>query len=216
MEPNHNISEAQEQLGKILQKASEQFLTIGIRSVTLDDIAKELGISKKTIYAHFENKGQLVYECVKADISCKQQSVEAIIEQDNSALEHMLFIGRRVIQDLSTFSVNIALDLMKFYPESWQLVDQHKKDFVSKVIISNIIKGKQEGLYRENINEESTAWLYIAFMDSIMTPQGPNKTGLSASELYREHLLHHMYSICTEQGRATLETLLTTISLSHS
>jgi TetR/AcrR family transcriptional regulator, cholesterol catabolism regulator len=216
MEPHLNISDAQEQLGKILQKASEQFLTIGIRSVTLDDIARELGISKKTIYAHFENKGELVYQCVQEDISRKQKTVEAIISEDNSALEHMLFIGKQVIQDLSTFSVNIALDLMKFYPESWQLVDQHKKDFVSKVIINNIIKGKQEGLYRENINEESTAWLYIAFMDSIMTPQAPNKNGLSASELYREHLLHHMYSICTEKGRETLEELLTTIRLSHS
>jgi TetR/AcrR family transcriptional regulator, cholesterol catabolism regulator len=216
MESHINIQDAQEQLGKILAKASELFLTIGIRSVTLDEIARELGISKKTIYAHFENKGQLVYQCVQSDINHKQRAVEEILAKECSSIEEMLFIGRQVIQDLSAFSINIALDLAKFYPESWQLVEQHKRDFVFQVIINNIRKGKQEALYRESINEESTTWLYMAFMDSLLTPHSALRTGLSASELYREHLLHHMYSLCTEKGRETLEHLLTTIRLSQS
>lgn len=214
MEALIQIPDSSEQLSKILLKASEMFLSIGIRTVTLDDIARDLGISKKTIYSHFKNKGQLVFECVRTDLQIKQQIVAEITQQDFNAIEEMLHIGRQVMHSLQTFSVNIIIDLMKFYPESWQLIEDHKSNFVYNIVLNNIRKGKEQGLYRDNINEDVTARIFIGFTDSVMMPQGVLKNGMPLSELYREHLIHHMYALCTEQGRQSFESLLSTIQLS--
>jgi AcrR family transcriptional regulator len=202
-----------EQVEKILCKAGEMFLTIGIRAVTLDDIARELGMSKKTIYTFFENKGQLVYRIVQEDLKHKQAIVLGITTEGHDPINEMLVIAREVMLSLQTFSVNIVTDLQKFYPESWQLIEQHKQGFVYNIMLSNHQRGKKEGLYRENLQEEIVTRMFIGFTDSILNPQGLLKTGIPIAQLYLEHLIYHLYSVCTDKGRQHLEELLQSLQL---
>lgn len=202
-----------EQVEKILLKAGEMFLTIGIRAVTLDDIARELGMSKKTIYTFFENKGQLVYRIVQEDLQRRQSFVLGITEQGHDPINEMLLIAREVMLSLQTFSVNIVSDLQKFYPESWQLIEQHKQGFVYNIMLNNHQRGKEEGLYRKNIQEDIITRMFIGFTNSILNPQGLLKTGIPIAQLYLEHLIYHLYSICSEKGRQHLEQLLQSLQL---
>ncbi len=205
--------EQPDQVEKILTKAGEMFLSIGIRAVTLDDIARELGMSKKTIYTFFENKGLLVYSIVQEDIREKQATVLSITREGHDPITEMLIIAREVAASLQTFSVNIVSDLMKFYPESWQLVEQHKQGFVYNILLDNHKRGKAAGLYRDNLQEEITTRMFIGFTDSILNPQGLLKTGMPIAQLYLEHLNYHLYSICSERGRQHLEQLLINLKL---
>lgn len=214
MEMSFIANDSSDQVEKILAKAGEMFLSIGIRAVTLDDIAKELGMSKKTIYTFFENKGAIIFQIVQHDILKKQEIVLSITNQQHDPITEMILIGKEVMDSLQTFSVNIVSDLMKFYPEAWQLVEQHKQDFVYSVMLSNHQKGKAAGLYRQDINDDMITRLIISFTDSIINPQGLLKTGIPIARIYKEYLLYHLYSICSEKGRGRLEELLKTIELS--
>jgi AcrR family transcriptional regulator len=214
MEMSAIAHESNDQVEKVLSKAGEMFLSIGIRAVTLDDIAKELGMSKKTIYTFFENKGAIIFQIVQSDILRKQEVVLSITNQHHDPITEMILIGKEVIDSLQTFSINIVSDLMKFYPEAWQLVEQHKQDFVYSVMLNNHRKGKATGLYRQDLNDDMTTRLIISFTDSIINPQGLLKTGMPIANIYKEYLLYHLYSICSEKGRGRLEELLKTIELS--
>lgn len=214
MEMSAIANDSNEQMEKVLSKGGEMFLSIGIRAVTLDDIAKELGMSKKTIYTFFENKGDIVFQIVQNEILRKQDIVLSITNQHLDPVAEMILIGKEVIDSLQTFSFNIVSDLMKFYPEAWQLVEQHKQDFVYSVMLKNLKRGKAIGLYRPDLNDDMTTRLIISFTDSIINPHGLLKTGMPIANIYKEYLLYHLYSICSEKGRGRLEELLITIELS--
>jgi len=208
------ISDLSEQELKVVNAATGLFLSKGIRTVTLDNIAGKLGMSKKTIYAIFGTKAELVHSCVRLDLQKRMEEISVIQKQNYDAVEEMLQIGKKVSAYLRLFSVNILEELSKFYPQSWQSVERYKDEVINKIILANLQKGKESGLYRQNLNEKLVAHIFMSFMDSAMMQHSVLKTKASLNDIYSEHLLMHMYAICSEDGRAQLEQLLNTIRLS--
>ena len=146
---------------KIFEKARQLFSRIGVRNTTMDDLAKELGISKKTLYKEIDNKADLVKFCVEYDLRCDEKAILAISENTENAIEELLLIAAHIHAELQMFHPSIIQDLMKFYPESWLMIEQHRDIFAKKNIANNLRKGIEQGLYRKDINVDMVTMLQL-------------------------------------------------------
>jgi TetR/AcrR family transcriptional regulator, cholesterol catabolism regulator len=182
---------------KIYEKARHLFYTIGIRNTTMDDLAKELGISKKTLYKEIDNKADLVKYCVEVDLKQDEAAIKSISDKTENAIEELLLIAAHINQELQTFHPSMVRDLVKFYPESWMLIEQHRDVFARKNISDNIRKGIRQGLYRKDINVDIVTLLQLHM--SFLPIEMENKV-YKPTEVYAEILKYNFYAIATPKG----------------
>ncbi len=195
------VTEEEQQLkDKILETAQRLFLSIGVRSVTMDDLANELGVSKKTIYRFISNKADLVRNCVQKEIETTSNRIIQITSNSNDAIEEMLLIGTMVIESLKQFNANTITELKKFYPKSWLLVEKHHSEFVLSIIKNNLLKGINEGLYRPEINVDIIARLYIGKSQLLLEVNDFGGQTYNPSDLYLEFFSYHIRGIASSRG----------------
>lgn len=206
--------EERELLDRILETARGMFLDIGVRSVTMDDLAGELGMSKKTVYRLIENKADLVRNCVQAEIGSARERVQKITASSSDAIEEMLLVGTMVIESLRRFNTNTIFELKKFYPESWLLVERHHSEFVLNMIRNNLLKGINEGLYRPEINVDIVSRIYIGKMEMLMEIRPEEAGGSSTSEIYMEFFNYHIRGVASPKGVGRLAIYKNKIKLS--
>lgn len=190
---------------KIVANAKELFLKIGIRSVTMEVVAKSLGISKKTIYSVFVNKAALVHNCVSYDINIRKAEINRIFNANHNAIEEMIYMSINVSQLLKNIAVSVVYDLQKFFPETWQLLQDYKLQFIKEHIVMNLHKGIASGLYRENLDVEMISRLYIANADNIFNTQVFPVDDYDPVNTYTALIKYHLYAIATENGKEILE-----------
>jgi AcrR family transcriptional regulator len=153
---------------EIIERSAQLFLKNGVKSVTMDDVASNLGISKKTLYVHFKDKNELVKAILSAKIEldrnfCCQKKIEA-----ENAIDELFLISKFVLEQIGNINPVVFFDLKKYHPEGWQIMVEHKWGFILNSIRENIDRGIQEGIYRDNIDREIVARLYVASTDTIM------------------------------------------------
>jgi AcrR family transcriptional regulator len=195
---------------KIFEKARHLFYTIGVRNTTMDDLAKELGISKKTLNKEIENKADLVKFCVQYDLKKDEDSIYQISANTENAIEELLLIASHIYSELQTFHPTMMHDLVKFYPESWTLVENHRDIFAKKNITDNLKKGIQQGLYRKDINTEMVTMLqlHLSFL-----PLQVNIKNFKPADVYLEILKYNFYAIATPKGIELFQQLIKKIKL---
>ncbi len=195
---------------KVFEKARYLFNTIGIRNTTMDDLAKELGISKKTLYKEVENKADLVKFCIEYDLSQDKQLINSISENTENAIEELVLIAAHINKELQIYHPSILKDLTKLYPECWTLIENHKDTFIQKNISDNIKKGIKQGLYREDIDAElaTIIQLHLCFL-----PLENGYHNYNASQIYREILKYNLYAIATPKGIKLFEKLIKNINI---
>ena len=215
MEQLKAISEEEQLLvDKILTTAHKLFLTIGVRSVTMDDLASELGISKKTLYRFISNKADLVKYCVQNEISNTSEKILNIVANSEDAIQEMLLIGTMVFESLKQFNANTIVELKKFYPDSWLLVERHHTQFVFNNIKNNLLKGINEGLYRPEINVDIIAKLYIGKSQMLLEVNDFGGQTYNPSDLYLEFFSYHIRGIASSRGVGKLATYKNKIKFS--
>jgi len=137
---------------RILNKARELMFQTGVKHVTMDDLATQLGISKKTIYQYFKDKDALVSSVVenvlaKHALICNQSMQIA----DNAV--HEIFLLMTVLQELfSSMNPLTLFEIEKYYPLAFDKIKKHKDDFIFSMISANLEKGIAEGLYRKDVD----------------------------------------------------------------
>jgi AcrR family transcriptional regulator len=137
---------------RILNKARELMFQTGVKHVTMDDLATQLGISKKTIYQYFKDKDALVSSVVENDLAkhaliCNQSMQIA----DNAV--HEIFLLMTVLQELfSSMNPLTLFEIEKYYPLAFEKIKKHKDDFIFSMISANLEKGIAEGLYRKDVD----------------------------------------------------------------
>jgi TetR/AcrR family transcriptional regulator, cholesterol catabolism regulator len=139
---------------RIKQKAHDLVMQYGIRSVSMDDIASGLGMSKKTIYQFFSDKNELVQAIIKDVI----EENETCCRQDKATAKdaiHEVFLAMQMMQEMfSNMNPSIVYDLEKFHPKAYSVFHKHKHSFLYQVLKENLTRGIKEELYRKDINEE--------------------------------------------------------------
>lgn len=193
---------------QILTKATEMFLTLGFKSVTMDDIATEMGISKKTIYQHFSNKDALVKTVTTnlfETISC---GIDAIILADKNPIEELFSIKEFVMQNLKDENTSPIYQLQKYYPKIHKSLMIKQFEKMGSCVIENLEKGIQLGLFRNDIHKELIARFYFAGMTSIKDAEIFNPKDFSSKIVQSSYLEYHLRAICTLKGVEQLEQLI--------
>ncbi|MCV9385618.1 TetR/AcrR family transcriptional regulator [Reichenbachiella ulvae] len=142
---------------KISQTAYELFHRFGIRSVSMDDIARELSISKKTIYQYFKDKDEMVTHGVMRHIEREINEFTGVLEKSNNAVLELVNLSTCIKRNMKKINPSMLFDLQKFHPEAWTKWLEFKNDFIKKTVLEVIRRGKKEGYFRSDVNEEMMA-----------------------------------------------------------
>jgi len=190
---------------KIISKATELFLKLGFKSVTMDDIAGEMCISKKTIYKYFCNKEVLIEEGTVIVHEKIHQVISAIIAKNYNAIEENFEIRKMFKEMFQSSDTSPIYQLKKHYPEIYEKVMGREIDECNTVFKLNIEKGIEQGLYRKNINIENCIKFYYTLIFSI---NETTRLENEVIELELQALEYHTRAMATEAGIIELEKQL--------
>ena len=185
---------------EILEKVGNVFMRYGIKSVTMDDMARELKISKKTLYKYVSDKNDLVCKVMGAHCEMdKIQFNEAIHSVDN-AIDEIFAITKYVGDQVKQMHPSIHYDLEKYYPEAWEIFEDHKNNFIYECVLHNINTGIEQKLYRENLNGSIIAKIYSKKIDMIFNNEIFPSNKFKFSDVHIEMVRYHLRGIVNEKG----------------
>lgn len=187
---------------KIISKASDMFLKLGFKSITMDDIAGEMCISKKTIYKYFCNKELLIEESTATIHTEIHQIIDNVISQNYNAIQENFEIRKMFKEMFKSSDTSPIYQLKKHYPEIYERVMSREIDECNSLFKQNIEKGIKQGLYRENLNIESYVRFYYLLVFSIKESTSSEK---EAQKLELEILEYHTRALATPNGIIELE-----------
>jgi AcrR family transcriptional regulator len=192
---------------QILNASFQLYMKRGIRSVSMDDLARHLGISKKTIYLYYENKDALVSAMVISHIDAEKKEVQNILSNSENAIDEMQQIARMALRTLSEVSSGTMFDLQKYYRKQWTAVTDLHKNFLHAIITQNIERGVREGIYRPEINAEIIARLYGEMAFSIVNDDVFSMQNFNMQEVYTQAFHYHINGILSPKGDKIFQTL---------
>lgn len=190
---------------RILARAEELFMQYGIRSVSMDDIANHLGMSKKTLYQYFADKDELVEAVVDGHINGIQEDCLLCRRDATDAIHEIFITMERIMEEFSNMNPMLLYDLEKFHFRAYQRFREHKDKFLLQVIRENIEWGIKDELYRPDVNVEVMSKFRI---ESMMIPFNvavfpPGKYNLATtSELIMENFA---YGLATIKGHKLIQ-----------
>ena len=193
---------------KILQKATELFLSHGFKSVTMDDIAEGMGISKKTVYTHFSTKTQLVEGVTHHLFEIISRGIDAIRDQHKNPIEEMYEIKKFVMSNLKGEKASPIFQLQKYYPEIFQTVRQKQLEKMRECTVENLQKGIEKGVYRSNLNLGFVSRIYFLGMNGIKDENIFPRSEFSSKEIHEEFLNYHLRGIVTPKGLEKLMEII--------
>jgi AcrR family transcriptional regulator len=190
---------------KIIKKATDMFLKLGFKSVTMDDIAGEMCISKKTIYKYFSNKETLIEEGTEVVHQNIHRLMEEVISQNHNAIAENFQMREMFKEMFKSFDQSPAYQLKKHYPEIYEKMMANEIEDCSRFFRLNIEKGITEGLYRTETDVEAAVKFYYTLIFSINETTRLEK---DAYELEAKALEYHTRAIATPAGILELQNQL--------
>ncbi len=190
---------------RILIKAEELFMQYGIRSVSMDDIANSLGMSKKTVYQYYADKDELVDAVVDGHINDIQHDCVQCREEAKDAVHEIFITMERIMEEFSNMNPMVLYDLEKFHFKSYQRFRDHKDKFLAQMIRNNIEWGIRDELYRPEMNIDVMCKFRL---ESMMIPFNvalfpPGKYNLA--QLSEEIIQHFVYGMATIKGHKLIQ-----------
>ncbi|HEY8931189.1 MAG TPA: TetR/AcrR family transcriptional regulator [Mucilaginibacter sp.] len=188
------------QIERIIQGGEDLFLQAGIKSVTMDDIARHLGMSKKTIYQFFRDKNELVIALVKKKLKEDEDQIAAIISQSGNVIEEMINMMKCSEDIFSRINPIVIHDMQKYHPEAWTEFQKFKAEVLISTMEELLGKGIKQGYIRPDIDVR-----IIARMRVTQVEMGFNTTIFPVAEfnpwkVQVQFLEHFNYGICTLKG----------------
>lgn len=190
---------------KIIARATDLFLKLGFKSVTMDDIAGEMCISKKTIYKYFCNKELLIAETTEIVHRAIHQSINTIVAKNHNAIEENFEIRKMFKEMFKSGGTSPAYQLKKHYPEIYDNVMAREINECNTVFRQNIEKGIQQGLYRKNVQINTYVEFYYTLIFSI---NGNISSEKESKEMEMQALEYHTRAMATPEGIIELEKQL--------
>lgn len=188
------------QIERIIQGGEELFLTAGIKSVTMDDIAKHLGMSKKTIYQFFKDKNELVLALTKKKLQEDEEQMAEIISKSTNVIEEMINMMKCSEDILSRINPIVIHDMQKYHPDAWKQFQDFKSGVMIHTMEELLIKGIKQGYIRPDIDVK-----IIARMRMNLVELGFNSSVFPIAEfntwtVQQQFNEHFNYGICTLKG----------------
>jgi AcrR family transcriptional regulator len=180
-------------------------MTYGIKSITMDDVSRELGVSKKTLYQFVTDKDDLVGKFIDNEIAIRQEEICKCFRTGLNAIDELFEISIFMNKILRNQNPATEYDLKKYYPEHYQKIVKTRREGIYSYILTNLNNGKKEGLYRDDLNNEIIARLYLSRSESIHVSDLFTIEEYTSHELFMELIKYHVRGIATQKGISVLE-----------
>lgn len=185
---------------RILQGAFQLFSQYGIKSVSMDDIARHLSVSKKTIYQSYKDKNDIVLQIMRGMLNANKQEVDRCRSNAKDAVQEGIEIINHIQRLIASFNPSFFYDMQKYHPDAWQMFRSFREEFAYLKLKDTLQRGIQEGLYRDNINIEIMARMRIEDMEAVFNPFLFTPSKFNLTELIYETTLHFLYGVATIKG----------------
>lgn len=195
-------------LKNILEKVQCLYLKYGIKSITMDDVARELGISKKTLYTFVSDKNDLVKKILDKQLEEGKCYFDTISNQTLNAIEEIIEVHKHVNNAIKKYNPTTEYDLRKYYPELYKPFIEEKRKRMFGWILSNIKNGKSLGLYRDDVNEKVIAMLVVSRNEFLVESDLFSENEFNSSDFFNEILKYHIRGIATQKGIDLYESYL--------
>jgi AcrR family transcriptional regulator len=185
----------------ILEEVGKMYMRHGIRSVTMDDVAAELGVSKKTLYQNFKDKAELVSQVVESFLS-KDEQCHCHENDSLNAIDRVFWMREHLNNLLKLAHNNLEYDLKKSYPKLYKKISEYKKERFYEDSFSVIEQGKQEGFFRAEVDSDFVSRLSVGRFLLVFNPD----YGLFTQDevrnisLFDQVMDYHFHGICTDEG----------------
>jgi len=193
---------------KILEKATDMFLNLGFKSVTMDDLANEMGISKKTIYAHYDNKTELVEESTMYMFDIISNGIDLICDLQQNPIEELYEIKKFIMMNLKNEKSSPQYQLQKYYPKIHNVLRDKNFEVMQECVVRNVEKGIELGIYRQNLNIEFVSRIYFSGIHSIKDQKLFPLDKFPIITLMDDYLEYHLRGIVTPSGRKILNKII--------
>ncbi|MFH6981912.1 TetR/AcrR family transcriptional regulator [Marinoscillum luteum] len=195
---NIQISVAKE---RILEGAHSLFIQYGVRSVSMDDVARELAMSKKTLYLHFSNKDELVTEVVRFHMDGEMAEFGRVIESASNAVDEIFKLAKCMREHAFRVNPSLLYDLHKYHADAWAIFQEFKSEYLVGQIIDNIERGKREGYYRLELNARVLAILRMEIVQMVFSDQVFPRSEFDFIEVQMQVFDHFVHGLLSEKGK---------------
>ena len=193
---------------KIINKAIDMFMEIGFKTLTVDDIASEMCISKRTIYEHFHKKHNLVEAATMHLFEKISNGIDEISALNKNPIEELFVIKNFVMENLKNESTSPIYQLKKYYPQIYESLMDRQFNKMDICVLENLKKGIKQRFYRDDINLRLISRFYFAGINSIRDAELFNPIQFSNIEVQKAYLEYHLRAICTQKGIDFMETII--------
>lgn len=166
----------------------------------MDDIAKHLGMSKKTIYMHYKDKDELVYLLIKNRMETQICIMDEGSAKASNALDEVFIAVTHMQSMLSNMNPALFYDMQKYHPNAWIVFKTFKESNLNKVIRQNLERGIEEGIYRKELNLDIITRMRIEQIDMAFTYSSSAVNKYSVLQVMNELTEHYLYGLCTLKG----------------
>ena len=184
------------------------FLNIGVKSVTMDEIAAELGMSKKTIYAHFSTKTKLIEATTFYVFEEISKGIEQIKSKHSNPIEEHYVIKNFALRNLKDEKSSPQYQLQKYYPKLFSVVKKKQQNLLENILRENLEKGIKEGFYRPEVDIQFICRIYFVEVMGIKDRDLFPESEFSTNDLVEKHLEYHLRAIVTEKGLSSLKDFI--------
>ena len=193
---------------QIVSGALQLYLRYGVKSITMDDIARKLAISKKTIYKYVSNKAELVDRSFHHLFYTIEALMEGISNKEANAIDELFKVDDAVCETMKNHHPAMVFQLKKYYPETWRSIDNLRRQHIISSISKNLKKGIKQGLYRDDFDKEIIALLYYTRAELMADEELFSPEKFDLEHLLKENLIYHIRGIASEKGVSYLENKL--------
>lgn len=193
---------------KIIQGATKIFMQYGIKSVNMDDMARHLGVSKKTLYVVVKDKEELIRKSIIGYCDLEDKQVESICNKGLNAIDESLEIMKMVTTMLQNVHPSVIYDMEKYHPEIFSDLKSSRNQTIFNCMLSNMQKGQKEGLYRKDFNPEIITRLYMSHVDVMLNQHLFPFDKWSLVDIYKEAFAYHIRGIASPKGEEYLKQKL--------
>jgi AcrR family transcriptional regulator len=188
------------QIERIIQGSEDLFLRAGIKSITMDDIAKHIGMSKKTIYQFFKDKNELVTSLVKKKLKDDENQINDIISKSENVIEEMINMMKCSEDVFSRINPIVMHDMQKYHPEAWAEFQKFKAEILISTLEELLTKGMKQGYIRTDIDARIIARMRVSQIELGFNTEIFPVAEFNTWKVQIQFLDHFNYGICTLKG----------------
>jgi AcrR family transcriptional regulator len=189
----------------IIATAARMFTQLGYKRVTMDDISRELSMSKKTLYQYFTDKKDIVSAATRFYLEKEEREFESYGVDAENVIDYLIKLSVFMRKHIAGLNPCVFQDLQKYYPAGWKIFEAFKRDFLYKTIQDALERGKKEGYFRDDIHSDILAIMRMEQVPMAFDQNLFPRHKYDVVEVQFQLLKHFVAGLLTEKGRTLLE-----------